>query len=412
MKHRHIPARPVGHAHLVFRSEEELDLVDDPLARDLSAAASIGRCIFVASDEGATIERLVTSDGRTYTEHTDTPIADFLDLPDGADGEMDVEGLAIDGGYLWIVGSHSLKRDQPDPAEDDLDSALSNLSDIDRDPNRWFLGCVPLADRGDGLFEMVKKVKSESGTRRARKLPMGSDGSNQLSDAAAKDPHFGPFLDVPSKENGFDIEGLAVAGDRVFVGLRGPVLRGWAIILELCVKAKKKRHLKLRKVDDGRYRKHFVDLEGLGIRDLLLHGEDLLILAGPTMDLDGPTRLYRWSRPLETKTTSVTARAVLDLVADLPFGHGHDHAEALSIVGEDGHLLVAYDSPAPARLSEDGTALTADLFDLGNMSTGSLDTRHAGGGWYDVHLWGLVVDRVKGAERARARAEEIESFQD
>ncbi|MNG03413.1 hypothetical protein D3C84_864920 [compost metagenome] len=36
-----------------------------------------------------------------------------------------------------------------------------------------------------------------------------------------------------------------------------------------------------------RYRKHFFALNGLGFRDLCTSGDDLLILAGPTMDLDG-----------------------------------------------------------------------------------------------------------------------------
>ena len=40
---------------------------------------------------------------------------------------------------------------------------------------------------------------------------------------------------IPGKDNGIDCEGLAVAGDRVFIGLRGPVLRGWAMIIELQV---------------------------------------------------------------------------------------------------------------------------------------------------------------------------------
>jgi hypothetical protein len=45
----------------------------------------------------------------------------------------------------------------------------------------------------------------------------------------AEDPHFEGFIRtkvIPGKDNGFDSEGLAVADDRVFIGLRGPVLRG------------------------------------------------------------------------------------------------------------------------------------------------------------------------------------------
>ncbi len=35
-------------------------------------------------------------------------------------------------------------------------------------------------------------------------------------------------------------------------------------------------------------------LLGLGIRDLCRHDDDLLILAGPTMDLDDPVHVLRW----------------------------------------------------------------------------------------------------------------------
>ncbi|WP_354098738.1 DUF3616 domain-containing protein [Bradyrhizobium sp. S3.2.12] len=42
-----------------------------------------------------------------------------------------------------------------------------------------------------------------------------------------------PFIDLPSKENGLDIEALAVAGRRIFLGLRWPVVDSIAIIVEL-----------------------------------------------------------------------------------------------------------------------------------------------------------------------------------
>src|SRR5262249_43259516 len=64
----------------------------------------------------------------------------------------------------------------------------------------------------------------------------GDDNGSDLTDALAKDKHMRAFLSIPGKDNGFDIEGLAVVGDRIFIGLRGPVLRGWALILELELK--------------------------------------------------------------------------------------------------------------------------------------------------------------------------------
>src|SRR3546814_13829874 len=114
-------------------------------------------------------------------------------------------------------------------------------------------------------------------------------------------------MEVPSKENGFDVEGLAVRGSRVFLGLRGPVLRGWATVVELDLKTPKPGRLKLRRIGAGgeRYRKHFLDLDGLGIRELVFDGDDLLVLAGPTMDLDGPVVLFRWSCQLAAGTATV-----------------------------------------------------------------------------------------------------------
>src|SRR5512141_1438607 len=60
---------------------------------------------------------------------------------------------------------------------------------------------------------------------------------DELATAISKDEHFAPFAEIPGKDNGLDIEGLAVTGNRVLLGLRGPVLRGWACVLELDVES-------------------------------------------------------------------------------------------------------------------------------------------------------------------------------
>ena len=60
---------------------------------------------------------------------------------------MDIEGFAVDSSWLWVVGSHSLKREKPDPLGQDRDESLAELTGIDRDPNRYFLGRVPMSSR-------------------------------------------------------------------------------------------------------------------------------------------------------------------------------------------------------------------------------------------------------------------------
>lgn len=195
------------------------------------------------------------------------------------------------------------------------------------------------------------------------------NGRNALMDVLACDRHLAPFLNIPCKENGFDIEGIAVRGEQVFLGLRGPVLRGWATILKLRVGDGKLGCLKLKSFNSNRekYHKHFLDLDGLGIRDLVFDRDDLLILAGPTMDLDGPVLVCRWPNATAATEADVITHDQLQQVLTLPFGEGVDHAEGITIIRRATKrpgLLVVYDSPAPSRLHEDGLTIDADVYRL------------------------------------------------
>lgn len=315
----------------------------------------------------STVECLVRGADGHYGDHVNVALGEVFDLPDGPDGEMDIEGLAVDDGWLYVCGSHSLKRDRPD-ADDDHDTALEELTEIDVGPNRWFLGRLPLQDTSDGRLLPVAEAEVGGETRHAACVKIKDDGRSTLTKAMDDDPHLAPFLDVPGKDNGFDVEGVAARGDRVWLGLRGPVLRGWAIVLELELKTTKKGWLKPRRIgpDGERYRKHLCDLGGLGIRDLTFDGDALVLLSGPTMDLDGPVRLHRWERALATDHHTVLDRDEVVHVADLLHGEGRDHAEGIAVVDpEDGRfkprLLVVHDDPAPSRLVADRHALLADV---------------------------------------------------
>jgi hypothetical protein len=46
-------------------------------------------------------------------EHRHFALDGLVDLPVGAEGEMDIEWLCALDGILWLVGSHSLKRGKP-----------------------------------------------------------------------------------------------------------------------------------------------------------------------------------------------------------------------------------------------------------------------------------------------------------
>lgn len=365
-------AAPTRSLRLSFRHHESFDPPrKKPIRDNLSAVEVVGECLFIADDEGARIDRLTATGAGRYGGHEPFFLGGVFDRLEATekDGktihdEVDIEGLAADDGWLWVVGSHSLVREKPKAAEHDAETALKLLTDVDPKPNRFLLGRIPFHPAGGtGLVEL----RAEDGDRKAGSLKMGGN-SNPLIKALKKDKHFGRFLDIPAKENGLDIEGLAVRGNRVFLGLRGPVLRGWACILELCVEATKKGRLKLTEPDgDGvPYRKHFMELQGLGIRELAFDGDDLLILAGPTMDLDGPVRLWRWSGGLDSDAPTITPAERLTPVLDLPYGRDCDHAEGIAVVrASDGAktLLVVYDSPSDKRRTGDSDVF-ADLFAL------------------------------------------------
>lgn len=359
-------ARPAGQLNLHFRQHERIEHVDDPLPHDISAVAVIGRTMFAACDETATIERLVRTGDGDFHQQENVPVGELLDLPDGPSGEMDIEGLAVDDDFLWITGSHSLKRDKPDDGDDRSD-ALEALADLDRDPNRWFLGRLPLRLEKGGIHGIAKRRRKAPGAPAC--LKMKKKGRNKLTKALADDPHLAAAVGMPCKENGFDVEGLAVKGDRVLLGLRGPVIRGWTMVLELRLKEKQPGRLKLRRVaaDGRRYLKHFLPLGGLGVRDLRFDGNDLLLLGGPTMEHDGIGGLFRWRPPLGGKTDMLHAGASVERLMDLVFENGVDQAEGIDFVGEgeDRLLVVVHDSPRSDRLREAGdgrVALKADLY--------------------------------------------------
>lgn len=332
---------------------------------DLSAIVlTPDRYLWVGSDETCTIERLNSVDVHRFEDHCHFRLADFIDLPASEDQEIDIEGLDYEGHYLWLVGSHSSKRKQPDSDKPDSKN-IRRLQTVETEGNRYLLARIPLVD--GQLFKSCQHPDHPTEQLTAAKLEVTKKG-NLLMDSLEEDPHLGSFIraGIPGKDNGFDIEGIAVTQNRVFLGLRGPVLRGWAIILELEVKVADPGSLRLKKIgEDGeRYKKHFINLSGLGIRDLCLQGQDLLILAGPTMDLDGPVKLFRLKNGSELQASRLSWQP--EQVLELPYGEGDDHAEGMTLfapVAQQLSVLVVYDSPSRTRLNK-SNSVVADAFKL------------------------------------------------
>jgi hypothetical protein len=355
------------HAPLLGRVLLRFDSGKEELHEDLSAAVfSADGGLWVASDEHHSLERFAPVSPRVFGEHRHFAMAELLG--EEVHEEVDLEALDFQDGQLWFVGSHSAKRKKPKGKA--MVKDLERLATVEHEPWRFLLARVPLPEKSSGSARPAKLMRAEG---------RQDSGVNVLVELLRQDAHLGPFLApaspddpdgalaIPSKDNGLDIEGLAVHGDQVFLGLRGPVLRGYAVLLQMEVEEVGKGLLAPRRTKKGgAYQKHFLDLDGLGIRELCRHGEDLLILAGPTMPVDGPIRLFRLHKGLLLSGDTLHAPGVLEPLFDLKNGSRDDNAEGVAVFSwfaPNDSVLVVYDTPSPQRrYGPDG--VLADVFRL------------------------------------------------
>jgi hypothetical protein len=340
-----------------------------------------GKYLWLGTDEFTSIERFTRQENSVgvFGEHRRFNFKDFIDGFDEDKGEVDIEGLDYHDGCLWVVGSHSSKRKKVAIEPDKFKIEGKELKKIEREENRYLLARIVV----NGAGEIEHNSPQTAWLKR--------DGhSNSLIKALAQDEYLAIatsdrhasseqelYFYLPSKENGFDIEGLAVQGNKIAIGLRGPVLRGIAILLEIEVATGATHELELKNIgnEDRQYKRHFLDLNGLGIRELCWeeNGKSLLILAGPTMSVDGSHRLFRLDNPfdLDDKSLSSQQNGQLKYLGNIPHGEMKDRAEGLTFNPEGKSILVVYDSPSPARLISDSgdkiIGVRADVFDLDNL---------------------------------------------
>ena len=332
---------------------------------DISAAAfSDDSNLWVGSDEMIGVERLSKLGCHSYGNHKRFLLEHYIDLFNSED-EIDIEGMDFADGYLWLTGSHSTKRKKP--KKDDLETNLERLATITTDLNRFILARIPVLQG-----ELIKSYSPQNHQVLTAACLQTTESRNILYDALAEDQHLKPFVtaEIPSKDNGLDIEGLAVKNGRLFLGLRGPVLRGWAIVLELEPVEIEPGVLGLKEIGDAgaKYIKYFLDLNGLGVRELCWQKDDLIILAGPTMSVEGEMQVFRWCDAAQSQKEMIQEQEEDRLypLFDLPFTIGTDHAEGLALYScwnkEDG-LMVFYDSPDARRLRGE-RKIFADVFKI------------------------------------------------
>jgi hypothetical protein len=238
--------------------------------KDVSAIERVGDFLLIGADEG------VGKKGReNYVQvlrrigaHDYEILQNVLVFDSKADGEkkggkeMDIEGLAVDGRHVYVIGSHGSRRRGVD-------------ADRKYGKNRKRLGANGVRDAGnrDQLIRM--EIDAAGGlSRRTR---------TSLRDIIKADEVLGPFHATAAKENGINIEGLAARDGWLYVGFRAPVLRGnWVPVMRL-------------KFDDpADYTLRFVKLGGRGIRGMASASKGFVLLAGPMGDGPGSYQVYQW----------------------------------------------------------------------------------------------------------------------
>lgn len=301
-------------------------------AQNLSAAV---HCVVdghgflvLASDEGSELAFVPVDEAGLHRAPGPTRMGDLraaLGTAEGMgrlarDGEIDVEGLAGVPGGLFVVGSSSLKRKRVRAQDEATGRAavLERLERIERasggDQRHSELGMVvQVRLKGDGVALSVVQLC-------------------HLRPLLLRHPLLRPFSKVPSKDNGLDIEGAAWLDGHVWLGLRGPVLRGWALLARLS-------H------DLDEVELFPVALNGFGIRSLdggrWENGpEGLFIVSGPTLTHPGPYTLWHWVVPTDGALGQATVVRELGHDSDRPGKvetvlHRHDRALTL-VDGVDG----------------------------------------------------------------------------
>jgi len=226
--------------------------------------------------------------------------------------ELDIEGIATEGESLYVIGSHSLARKRL-KKKFSYEKNLARLGQIKHEPSRSSLYRLSL----NASFQVIRREHI------------------QLSSILNNDPVLSHFTGIPGKENGIDIEGIAVKDRQLYIGFRGPVLRGGYVpVLQLPFDKPEQNYQRLH-----------LKLEGRGIRDITAVSDGFLVLAGPVGDEALSYRLLHWNGKdcIPGKERSDAGKLKLLTEITPPVG---GKAEGVSVISETTtkyNLIVVFD---------------------------------------------------------------------
>jgi hypothetical protein len=253
-----------------------------------------------------------------------TPPETECPVNNGKFGEFDGEGVAYAAPYFYVVGSHGCGRNN----------------------NEFKLSSFMLA-----------RVKVDAEGR-----PLGGDGrplapdewqeavetTYRLSDYLAKADRVGGFFgkSLDETENGLNIEGLAIDGDRVLVGLRAPAFGGTAYLVTADI-----ADLFRPGDDPAKGKPEVIEMKlgkAMGIRDLAsLPDGRLLVLAGSAQNQKVPYQVFLADHRKAGKPKLLTELAPVKGRRNPETGEDTiAKAEAMTVLSADGgeaHVLLLYD---------------------------------------------------------------------
>lgn len=241
---------------------------------------------------------------------------DIVRLPSG-DGDPDSEGAAYDAktSRFYVIGSHGRPRHHPEEKND----ASYNVFRFAVDPATG----VPNLSKKDGEFIVTEATPA---------LRTVLETANKIDDKGAT---VADKFDKPLDDGGVNIEGIAIAYERIYMGLRGPSKDNQAFVLSVNVEAAfsgAQLDARIAALKLGK---------DTGIRDLASVRDGLLILSGPVNDQPVTPAIFLWNPANDHLKELGTLKLPADLVTA--------KAEGLLVLedkdAQDYRVLVMFDGP-------------------------------------------------------------------
>lgn len=341
-------------------------------ASDASTAVAVGSHMLVADDENQNLR--LYSRTRSGLAENGFDFTGALALPDidgGLPREVDIEGAASDGETIWWTGSHSNKKDNGAAR-----------------PNRQRVFATTVTGSGEntqlayaGRYDYLRADLVNWDTGNGHGL-----GANALGLAASA--AIGVW---PERDDGFNIEGLALApdADGLYVAFRAPLLPTSARTKALVIHATNLRAVVRNAPAGGSQAPGSVtfaapielDLGGRGIREISRTSDgQYLIVAGPTTSATGTPpsnfQLYLWSGnaanaplPLNANLAAVAAAGSVETLV----GIANPGTNLLTFLSDSGDTvwyndgIIAKDLPEPRIRKFVGVGVSVDVPPAGDV---------------------------------------------